>query len=77
MMEGFKFPRTYADLESAPWCDSYENWVGADGVFIHVNLDWLDLEGVDRVCSAHGENLKDALRDLKAELWHDMRPPTK
>ena len=76
-MEGFKFPRTYADLDSAPWCDSYEIWLGTDGVFIHVHLDWLDLEGVDRVCSAHGENLKDALRDLKAELWHDMRPPTK
>ena len=75
-MFGYPFPRTYADLDAAPWCDSYENWVGQDGVFIHVDLDWLDLEGVDRVCSAHGETLKDALRDLRAELWHDMRPPS-
>lgn len=71
-----KFPRTYADLKAAPWCDSYENWVGTDGVFIHINLDWLDLEGVDRVLSAHGENLKEALQDLRDELWDDLRPPT-
>ena len=70
-----KFPKTYADLNAAPWCDSYENWVGTDGVFIHVNLKWLDLEGVDRVCSAHGETLKDALQDLKDDLWNDLRPP--
>ena len=69
-----KFPKTYADLDAAPWCDSYENWIGADGVFIHVNLDWLDLEGVDRVCSAHGETLKEALQDLKDELWQPAAP---
>ena len=76
-MFGYRFPRTYADLREAPWCRSYESWVGTDGVFIHVNLEWLDLEGVDRVCSAHGETLKGALQDLKDELWHDMRPPSK
>ena len=73
-MNGYKFPRTYADLKAAPWCDSYENWVGQDGVFIHVNLDWLD-EPDNRVCSAHGETLKKALEDLRWDFWHEMRPP--
>ena len=73
-MNGYIFPRTYADLKAAPWCDSYENWVGQDGVFIHVHFDWLD-EPDNRVCSAHGETLKEALEDLRAEFWHDMRPP--
>ena len=71
-----RFPKTYADLKAAPWCDSYENWVGTDGVFIHVKFDWLE-DAANRVCSAHGENLKDALRDLKSELWNDIRPPAK
>ena len=74
-MKGFKFPRSYADLEAAPFIDSYENWVGTDGVFIHVHLDWLD-DPDGRVCSAHGDTLKGALLDLRSELWHDMRPPT-
>tara|TARA_X000000368_G_scaffold227221_1_gene179357 strand:+ start:6741 stop:6962 length:222 start_codon:yes stop_codon:yes gene_type:complete len=69
-----RFPKTYADLRAAPWCSSYEDWIGTDGVFIHVHLAWLD-DPDNRVCSAHGETLKDALRDLKAELWHDIRPP--
>ena len=76
-MAGYKFPRSYAELNAAPFIDSVEEWVGTDGVFIHVHLDWLDLEGVDRVCSAHGETLKEALRDLRVELWGDMRPPHK
>ena len=69
-----KFPKTYADLRKAPWCDSYEKWIGTDGVFIHVKFGWIpDAEW--RVCSAHGETLKGALQDLKDELWDDLRPP--
>ena len=74
-MFGYSFPRTYADLEAAPWCDSVERWIGADGVFIHVHFDWL-LDAEWRVCSAHGENLKEALEDLRSEFWSDMRPPS-
>lgn len=71
-----KFPRTYADLKVAPWCDFVERYIGADGVLIHVHFDWLeDAEG--RVCSAYGKNLREALQDLKSEMWDDIRPPAK
>jgi len=77
-MKNYKFPRTYADLESAPWCHSYERSNRTHGweCFIHVYDDWLppDHEYGER-CSAIGVTLKDALFDLR-ELWDNyMHPP--
>ena len=76
-MQGFKFPRTYADLESAPWCYDFERpdlpieW---DGCFIHVHSDWFPDDYGERF-SAVGYTLKDALSDLR-ELWDNyMQPP--
>jgi len=79
-MNGYKFPRTYADLESAPWCDGYippKGQVSQDGehLSIFIKLDWLPEEFHDGI-SPGGPSLKDALEQLK-DYWHDMRPPTK
>ena len=76
-MKGFKFTRTYADLQAAAWCDFVErgDGIGQDGdpVFIHVRQDWLPSD-CDQF-SACGDTLKEALRDLR-DLWtNDMRPP--
>ena len=84
-MKGFKFPKTYADLDAAPWCDGYDpprGKVSADGdhlsIFIH--LDWLpdwmkDKNGELGCASPGGPSLKDALNELR-EFWADMQPPT-
>ena len=77
-MQGFKFPRTYADLESAPWCYDFERPdlpIGSgDGCFIHVHSDWFPDDYGERF-SAVGYTLKDALSDLR-ELWDNyMQPP--
>jgi len=79
-MKNYKFPRTIADLDDAPWCHSYERPdlpIGSgDGWFIHVHADWLppDHEYGER-CSACGYYFKDVLIDLR-ELWDNyMRPP--
>ena len=80
-MKNYKFPRTYADLDAAPWCDFYERpgykakegW--NDGCFIHVEFDWFPADYGERT-SANGYTLQDALSDLR-ELWdNDMRPPS-
>lgn len=77
-MKGYKFPRTYADLDAAPWCSGYipdKGQVSQDGdhlsIFIH--LDWLPDDMQDAI-SPGGPSLKDALEGLR-ELWPHMRPP--
>ena len=75
-MKNYKFPRTYADLDAAPWCDGYDPPKGkvskhGDHLSIFINFDWLP-EGWDS--SPGGESLKAALRDLR-DYWPDMRPP--
>ena len=75
-MKGFKFPRSYADLDAAPWCDGYDPQKGqvsrdGDHLSIFINANWLP-EGWDS--SPGGPNLKDALADLR-DYWQDMRPP--
>jgi hypothetical protein len=79
-MKNYKFPRTYADLDAAPWCDFYER-PGYESIdqekdlcFIHVHTDWFPADYGERT-SANGYTLKEALIDLQ-ELWDDdMRPP--
>ena len=78
-MKSFKFPRTYADLEAAPWCYDFDRPdlpVGSgDGCYIHVYSDWFPDDYGERT-SANGCTLKDALIDFR-ELWdNDMRPPS-
>jgi hypothetical protein len=73
-MNSYKFPRTYADLDAAPWCDFYERPDNEGGCFIHVHFNWFSDDYGERA-SANGDTLKDALIDLR-ELWdNDMRPP--
>jgi len=75
-VNSYKFPRTYADLDAAPWCDGYDPPKGkvskdGDHLSIFINLNWLP-EGWDS--SPGGESLKKALEDLR-DYWPDMRPP--
>jgi hypothetical protein len=72
-MNGYRFPRTYADLDAAPWCHSYERPGNGDGFFIHIREAWLPADWGDPF-SAYGETLWEALSDL-TYYWHDMRPP--
>ena len=76
-MNSYKFPRTYADLDAAPWCDGYDppkGQVSAEGdhLSIFIDYDWLP-EGWDG--SPGGSSLKDALKDLRRDYWQYMRPP--
>lgn len=76
-MEGFRFPRTYADLESAPWCDGYDppkGQVSTDGdwLTVFINPSWLP-ESWDG--SPGGPSLKAALNDLRRDYWPHMQPP--
>lgn len=74
------FPRTYADLEAAPWCELVERPRAlaihrGEGVFIHARLSWLPGADYDLVRSAHGLTLKEALSNLRQDLWHWLRDP--
>ena len=72
-MKKFKFPRSYSDLESAPWCDGYDppkgqvSWDG-DHLNIFVKLDWLPEEMHETAATPGGPNLKWALMDLRT-VW--------
>ena len=77
-MIGFRFPRTYADLEAAPWCDGFDPPKGrvsedGDHLSIFINPTWLpkDWDG-----SPGGASLKDALAELRRDYWPHMRSPT-
>lgn len=71
-----KFPRSYADLACAPWCDAIERPDADGGCFIHVRIDWLPRDHfVSNACSAHGDTLAEALEDLRSTLWPHIRPP--
>jgi len=78
-MKNYKFPRTYADLDAAPWCHSYERPNKDAGDFgwdcyIHIHSDWFPDDYGERQSSI-GHTLKGALSDLR-ELWDNyMRPP--
>lgn len=77
-MDNFKFPKTYADLDDAPWCYSYEkpdHWATpmGNGCFIHIYEEWFPSEWGERM-SACGATLKEALADMQ-DLWEEMRPP--
>ena len=67
-MKKFNFPRSYADLDSAPWCDGY------DHLNIFVKFDWLPAELHETAATPGGPNLKWALMDLRT-VWPYMRPP--
>ena len=82
-MNGYKFPRTYADLEAAPWLESTcpglrefqfiaRNNQNHEYLILNIDLDWVNPE-IEYV-SPGGLTLKDALRELR-ELWPEMRPP--
>ena len=79
-MKNYKFPRTYADLDAAPWCHSYERPSPDAGDFgwdcyIHIHADWFPDDYGERM-SCIGHTLKGALLDLR-ELWDEyMRPPS-
>lgn len=75
LMDEHKFPKTYGDLDEAPWCDSYEKPDRRHGwdCFIYIKYDWFPEEYGDRY-SAFGSTLKEALLDLQ-DLWREMRPP--
>lgn len=77
-MKHYKFPKTYADLDAAPWCWDYERadlpLGSGDPIFIHVYSNWFPEDYGERT-SACGFTLKDALADLR-DLWNNyMRPP--
>ena len=77
-MDSYRFPRTYADLDAAPWCDGYippKGQVSADGehLSIFIKLDWLPDDLHDAI-SPGGASLKDALEQLR-EFWPLMPPP--
>ena len=82
-MKNYKFPRTYADLETAPWLVSTDpplaEWKsivrrnsGGDYLILFVDTDWIDPE-IEYI-SPGGMTLKDALRELR-DMWPHMRPP--
>jgi hypothetical protein len=72
-----KFPRTWKDVESAPWCYDTECYLGGDGVFIHIEMAWLPPNHeVYNSCTAWGETLAHALQDLHSDLWPWMRDPS-
>jgi len=67
-----KFPRTYADLDNAPWCTGYELPDSTGGCHIYIDFRWLP---PGDYISPYGEtSLKDALKDLKS-LWPLIRKP--
>lgn len=71
-----RFPRTWAEVKAAPWCAFTEPAQDGDPCWIHVRTDWLP-EGheVDHVCSANGDTLREALENLRADVWPHMSPP--
>ena len=77
-MKKFKFPRSYADLDAAPWCDGYlppKGQVSWDGehLSIFIKFDWIS-EELHEAASPGGSSLKDALEQLR-DWWPEMRPP--
>jgi hypothetical protein len=77
LMNSFKFPRNYADLDNAPWCDGYDPPKGlvsryGDHLSIFINCNWLP---EDWDSSPGGPSLKDALKDLR-DYWPFMRQPS-
>lgn len=74
-MNSLKFPRTYSDLDAAPWCQSYEPPEHENDNFqIYINAEWLPAEMNDTI-TAIGPNIKGALLDLKSYYWRHIRPP--
>lgn len=74
-----RFPRTKAEVSSAPWCDSIDDdrSFGGDLIFIEVRYDWLPEKfPVSNFCSARGETFQEALADLRDNLWNWLRDPT-
>ena len=74
-----KFPRTYADLDAAPWCDGYDPPKGqvsekGDHLSIFIKPDWLPPD-YREMESPGGSSLKDALKDLRS-VWTLIRPPS-
>ena len=70
-----KFPRKLADLDAAPWCQSYdppehEN----DHFLIYINSEWLPIE-MNETISANGLDLEGALSDLKSHFWPHIQAP--
>ncbi len=74
-MNSLKFPRTYADLDAAPWCSGYDPPAYEDDWFlIYIKAEWLPIE-MNETISATGPNIKEALLDLKSYYWRHIRPP--
>ena len=84
-MEGYRFPRTYADLEARPpWlqgtCPELPEFKrlarqpgNSEYLVLYVDFAWLPADAQDAI-SPGGVTLKAALAEL-ADLWKIMRPP--
>lgn len=64
-----RFPRTYRDLEESPWCKGYDKPFEYDSCFIYVDPDYIVNWVENDPTIVTGKNLKEALSNLKAEMW--------
>ena len=80
-MNGYIFPRTYADLDAAPWCEGFTYdetpFDKGGGMWIIIDDEWFsnDFFDNDGISCACGETLEAALDELRRDLWCYMRPP--
>ena len=76
-----KFPRTWAQIEAAPWVHSIErrSSFGAwdlDPNFVHVKAEWLPANHAEaHPCSASGYTLKELLSNLREDIWPHLIEP--
>jgi len=74
-----KFPRTYKDLKEADYVWDIEKG-GSDGVFIYLKESYLqDVNGkiLTDETIAWGENLQEALDNLRYDYWKYIDPTYK
>ena len=74
-----KFPRTYKDLQNADYVWDIEKG-GSDGVFIYLKESYLkDVNGevLTDETIAWGENLQEALDNLRLDYWKYIDPSYK
>lgn len=66
------------EVASSPWCNCIDDDrpFGGDLIFIEIHYNWLpEGFGTSNFCSARGKTFKDALEDLRENLWNWLRDP--
>tara|TARA_Y100000015_G_C2322970_1_gene57583 strand:- start:68 stop:340 length:273 start_codon:yes stop_codon:yes gene_type:complete len=80
-MNRYMFPRTYANLDAAPWCIRFmydaAHIDNGGGIMIMIDDEWFSDDFFDNggISCAYGETLEAALDELRRDLWCYMRPP--